>query len=35
LDVSDQLALGGEVGGSVGQPQLGLQGVEVSLNTSA
>ena len=31
LDVSDELALGGEVGGSVGQPQLGLEGVEVSL----
>ena len=31
LDVRDELTLGGKVGGSVGQPQLGLQGVEVGL----
>ena len=29
VDVGDHLALGGHVGGPVGQPQFGLQGVEV------
>ena len=29
VDVGDHLAFGGHVGGSVGQPQFGLQSVEV------
>ena len=31
LDVGDHLALGGDVGGAVGQAKLGLEGVEVGL----
>ena len=31
LNVRDHLALGGDVGGAVGQAQLGLEGVEVGL----
>ena len=34
VDVGDHLALGGHVGGPVGQPQFGLQGVEVCFQLS-